>query len=144
MKTIYAKHLYYDKENLAVSERYPHFYPKDEETFIYVDEAVFNKTLSCPYGKIWIVKDGKPVLADDEEVQNSDEYKKYVKDNKICEYQAYLDSTDYVIAKLNELKLEDDGEFEKAKAEYKEVLAKRKEARNKINELEGNSERSNK
>lgn len=144
MKTIYAKHLYYDKENLAVSERYPHFYPKDVETFIYVDEAVFNKTLSCPYGKIWIVKDGKPVLADDEEVQNSDEYKQYVKNNKICEYQAYLDSTDYVIAKLNELKLEDDGEFEKAKAEYKEVLAKRKEARNKINELEGASERSNK
>lgn len=136
--------LYYDKENLAVSERYPHFYPKDGETFINVDEAVFNKTLSCPYGKIWIVKDGKPVMADDEEVQNSDEYKQYVKNNQICKYKAYLSSTDYVIAKLNELKLEDDGEFEKAKAEYKDVLAKRKEARNKINELEGASERGNK
>ena len=136
------KKLYYDKENLAVSERYPHFYHKDEETFINVEESVFNKTLSCPYGKIWIVKDGEPVLVDDVEVQNSDEYKQYVKNNQICEYRAYLDSTDYVIAKLNELKLEDDGEFEKAKEEYKEVLAKRKEARNKINELEGASERN--
>ena len=78
------KKLYYDKENLAVSERYPHFYPKDEETFINVEESVFNKTLSCLYGKIWIVKDGKPVLVDDEEVQNSDEYKQYVKNNQIC------------------------------------------------------------
>ena len=138
------KKLYYDKENLAVSERYPHFYPKDEETFINVEESVFNKTLSCLYGKIWIVKDGKPVLADDEEVQNSDEYKTYVKNNQICEYRAYLDSTDYVIAKLNELKLEDEAEFEKSKIEYKDILAKRKEARNKINELEGASERSNK
>lgn len=138
------KKLYYDKENLAVSERYPHFYPKDEETFINVEESVFNKTLSCLYGKIWIVKDGKPVLVDDEEVQNSDEYKQYVKNNQICEYRAYLDSTDYVIAKLNELKLEDETEYEKAKAEYKEIIAKRKEARNKINELEGASERSKK
>lgn len=138
------KKLYYDKENLAVSERYPHFYPKDDETFVNVEEPVFNKTLSCPYGKIWIVKNGEPVIVDDVEVQNSDEYKQYVKNNQICEYRAYLDSTDYVISKLNELKLEDDGEFEKAKEEYKEVLAKRKEARNKINELEGASERSNK
>lgn len=130
------KKLYYDKENLAVSERYPHFYPKDEETFINVEESVFNKTLSCLYGKIWIVKDGEPVLVDDEEVQNSDEYKQYVKNNQICEYRAYLDSTDYVIAKLNELKLEDEAEFEKAKIEYKDILAKRKEARAKINQLE--------
>ena len=90
------------------------------------------------------MKDGKPVLADDEEVQNSDEYKQYVKNNQICEYRSYLDSTDYVIAKLNELKLEDDVEFEKAKEEYKDILAKRKEARNKINELEGASESINK
>ena len=48
----------------------------------------------------------------------------------------YLDSTDYVIAKLNELKLEDEAEFEKAKIEYKDILAKRKEARAKINQLE--------
>lgn len=48
----------------------------------------------------------------------------------------FLDSTDYVISKLNELKLEDDLEYEKAKSEYAEVLAKRKKARARINELE--------
>ena len=129
---------------MAVSGRYPHFYPANDSDFLDVDDETYEKTFSCEYGKIWIVKDGKPVLADDEEVQNSDEYKQYVKNNQICEYRSYLDSTDYVIAKLNELKLEDDGEYEKAKEEYKDILAKRKEARNKINELEGASESINK
>ena len=136
------KKIFFDKSTMAVSGRYPHFYPANDSDFLDVDDETYEKTFSCEYGKIWIVKDGKPVLVDDVEVQNSDEYKKYVKNNQICEYRAYLDSTDYVISKLNELKLEDDGEFEKAKLEYKDVLAKRKEARNKINELEGASERN--
>ena len=51
------------------------------------------------------------------------------------ELKKFLSSTDYVISKLNELKLEDDLEYEKAKSEYAEVLAKRKEARARINEL---------
>ena len=70
--------------------------------------------------------------------------KKFENNQEIEKLKSYLDSTDYVIAKLNELKLEDEVEFEKAKAEYKEVLDKRKEARNKINELEGASESINK
>ena len=70
--------------------------------------------------------------------------KKFESNQEIETLKSYLDSTDYVIAKLNELKLEDEAEFEKAKEEYKDVLAKRKEARNKINELEGTSDRSNK
>ena len=138
------KKIFFDKSTMAVSGRYPHFYPANDSDFLDVDDETYEKTFSCEYGKIWIVKDGKPVLADDEEVQNSDEYKQYVKNNQICEYRSYLDSTDYVIAKLNELKLEDDVEFEKAKEEYKDILAKRKEARNKINELEGASESINK
>ena len=62
--------------------------------------------------------------------------KKFESNKEIETLKSYLDSTDYVIAKLNELKLEDDGEYEKAKEEYKEVLAKRKEVRAKINQLE--------
>ena len=138
------KKIFFDKRTMAVSGRYPHFYPANDSDFLNVDDETYEKTFSCEYGKMWAVQDGKPVLVDDVEVQNSDEYKQYVKNNQICEYRAYLDSTDYVISKLNELKLEDDGEFEKAKEEYKEVLSKRKEARNKINELEGSSESSNK
>ena len=138
------KKIFFDKSTMAVSGRYPHFYPANDSDFLDVDDETYEKTFSCEYGKMWAVQDGKPVLVDDVEVQNSDEYKQYVKNNQICEYRAYLDSTDYVIAKLNELKLEDEVEFEKAKAEYKEVLDKRKEARNKINELEGASESINK
>ena len=70
--------------------------------------------------------------------------KKFESNQEIETLKSYLDSTDYIIAKLNELKLEDEVEFEKAKAEYKEVLDKRKEARNKINELEDSSERNKK
>lgn len=60
--------------------------------------------------------------------------------NEIISLKAYLASTDYVISKLNELKLEDDEEYEKEKVEYAEVLAKRKEARKRINELEAEEE----
>ena len=56
--------------------------------------------------------------------------------DEIMNLKNYLASTDYVISKLNELKLEDDEEYEKTKADYAEVLVKRKEARAKINELE--------
>lgn len=62
--------------------------------------------------------------------------KKFESNQEIETLKSYLDSTDYVIAKLNELKLEDEAEFEKAKTEYKDILAKRKEAREKINQLE--------
>ena len=62
--------------------------------------------------------------------------KKFESNQEIETLKSYLDSTDYVIAKLNELKLEDEAEFEKAKIEYKDILIKRKEARAKINQLE--------
>lgn len=68
---------------------------------------------------------------------NESEKQKVEKASQIMSYKSYLDSTDYVISKLNELKLEDEEEYEKAKEEYNDVLAKRKEARSKINELEG-------
>lgn len=96
--------------------------------------------LSChPTYSYFVYQDGNIV-----EKVHEDEKNKIDKADQIASCKKYLSSTDYVISKLNELKLEDDGEFEKAKEEYKEVLAKRKEARNKINELEGASERSNK
>ena len=54
----------------------------------------------------------------------------------INECRDYLNSTDYVISKLNELKLEDEDEYETEKAKYTEVLAKRKECRKTISELQ--------
>ena len=65
-----------------------------------------------------------------------DRIKAMKKWNEINALKSYLNDTDYVISKLNELKLEDDGEYESAKKEYADVLAKRKEARKRINEIE--------
>lgn len=89
--------------------------------------------ISChPTYSYFVYQDGKIV-----EKIHEDEKNKVDKENQIAYCKNYLSSTDYVISKLNELKLEDDGEYEKAKEEYKEVLAKRKEARERINKLGG-------
>lgn len=61
--------------------------------------------------------------------------KKSEADKEIAELKAYLASTDYVVAKLNELKLDDEAEYEKARTEYADVLARRKQSRARINEL---------
>ena len=66
---------------------------------------------------------------------------KALRDDEIRSLKEYLTSTDYVVSKLNELKLEDDEtEYVKAKTEYADVLKKRKEARARINELEAETE----
>ena len=133
--------IYYNKITGLLCNRYPTDIKIDENSaYIEVSEEIANTTYVCPCGKHWAVIDN--ILQQvDYETEESKQLKIY---NKIAKYKDYLSSTDYVIAKLNELKLEDEVEFEKAKAEYKEVLDKRKEARNKINELEGASESINK
>lgn len=88
--------------------------------------------LSChPTYSYFVYQDGSIV-----EKIREDEKNKVDKADQIASCKNYLSSTDYVITKLNELKLEDDGEYEKAKEEYKDILAKRKEARERINQLE--------
>lgn len=89
--------------------------------------------ISChPTYSYFVYQDGNIV-----EKIHEDEKNKVDKADKIASYKNYLSSTDYVIAKLNELKLEDETEFEKAKEEYEDILAKRKEARERINKLGG-------
>lgn len=56
------------------------------------------------------------------------------------ELERYLADTDYVVAKLNELRLDDEGEYEAEKAKYSDVLAKRKAARKRINEIDASAE----
>lgn len=88
--------------------------------------------ISChPTYSYFVYQDRKIV-----EKIHEDEKNKVDKANQIASCKNYLSSTDYVITKLNELKLEDEAEFEKAKIEYKDILVKRKEAREKINQLE--------
>lgn len=59
------------------------------------------------------------------------------KANKIAEYKKYLQDTDYIVLKMGECLADGNTEAVTAiKTEYAEQLAKRKEARDKINELE--------
>ena len=125
--------IYYNKITGLLCNRYPTDIKIDENSaYIEVSEEIANTTYVCPGGKHWAVIDDTLQQVDYE----TEESKQLKIDNEIAKYKDYLDSTDYVIAKLNELKLEDEAEFEKAKIEYKDVLAKRKEARAKINQLE--------
>lgn len=59
------------------------------------------------------------------------------KAKKIAEYKKYLQDTDYIVLKIGEYLADGNTEAVTAiKTEYSEQLAKRKEARDKINELE--------
>ena len=129
--------IYYDKETGYLCERYPKDIEVKENTpFIEVSEEEADKTYCVEYGKFWAVMDNKLVKVDDVEVINSQEYKNMLKENEIDSLKQYLTETDYVIAKLNEAKIEDEELFNSLKTEYSDILAKRKEARAKINVLE--------
>ena len=137
--------IYYDKETGYLCNRYPKDIEKtDASPFIEVDDKDYEETFTCPYGLFWAVKDRALKLVDDVETKATKEYKTMVLKNEITELQKYLTDTDYIITKLNEVKLEDDAEFEAMKAQYSEQLIKRKEARSKINELQKQLEEINK
>lgn len=128
--------IYYDKETGYLCNRYPKDIEVKKDTpFIEVSEEEANKTYSIVYGKFWAVKNGELCIVDDLEVINSDEYKNILKEQEIILLKQYLSDTDYVITKLNEAKIEDEELFNSLKTEYSDILAKRKEARTKINEL---------
>ena len=123
-------HCFYDEDTEGESLKMP-------SIELTIDE--WSKTLaSHPVGKTYFYKNGKLVLEDDPDVINTEEYKAEVKANEIATLKRYLSDTDYVISKLNELKLEDEAEYEAEKIKYADILKKRKEARVKINELQGN------
>lgn len=125
--------IYYRKKDGFLCNRYPTDI-QEKDAYIDVEDEEASKTYSVEGGKHWAVKKGKLT-----EVEYKDEeYLEHEETNQIAELKGYLSSTDYVISKLNELKLEDEAEYEMAREEYAGVLKKRKEARAKINELEGN------
>ena len=132
------KKVYYDKKTGYLCNRYPKDIEKtDDSPFIEVEDDIEEQTYAVEYGKFWKVVNGSLVIGDDIETQATQEYKDLVRSNEINEYRQYLNDTDYVITKLNEAKIEDEELFNSLKEKYVEVLTKRKEARAKINELEG-------
>lgn len=129
--------VYYDKETGYLCERYPKDIEVKEDTpFIELPDEEVEETYIVEYGKFWAIKDNKLVKVDDIELQATEKYKQEIKNNEIADLKRYLDNTDYVIAKLNEAKIEDEELFEELKVKYAEILTKRKHARARINELE--------
>lgn len=129
--------IYYDTETGFVCNRYPSCKPiKEDSPYIEVEDDEERKTYVVKTGYAWAVVNGKLAIVDDPNAQNSEAYKQMMKENQLAELKQYLADTDYVIAKLNEAKLEDEEEFNTLKEQYADILTKRKETRVRINELE--------
>lgn len=117
------------KRNYGASGQWCRSADQGDDEFQEMDDSLFEEGED---GGIYL----KSFLADPDQ-DYIDRIKSMKKWNEINTLKSYLSDTDYIISKLNELKLEDDEEeYEKTKSEYAEVLAKRKEARKRINELE--------
>lgn len=95
------------------------------------------KLSDCTYGNKKVYKDGEIIEVEDERTKSSKEYKELQTLIEIQRCKEYLASTDYVISKLNEAKIESEEEYQNLKEKYQETLVKRAEARKRINELGG-------
>lgn len=129
---------YYDTNTKRIEVRpfYDDYEEQDKPCVELTFEEWQEKLSSCSYGYMKAYIDGKIVEIEDPEVVNTTEYQNTFKEQEIDELKKYLSDTDYVITKLNEAKIEDENLFNSLKTEYSDILAKRKEARVRINELE--------
>ena len=117
------------------------FFDKHEKKYGDFIELTFEewqeKLSDCTYGNKKVYKDGEIIEVEDERTKSSKEYKELQTLIEIQRCKEYLASTDYVISKLNEAKIESEEEYQNLKEKYQETLAKRAEARKRINELGG-------
>lgn len=132
------KKFYYNPTTYEIERRA--FYDEVEDKDLPFIELTFEEweeklsSLSYGYKKVYLNGEIQEVL--DEKVINTIEYKNIQKEWEIKKLKRYLSDTDYIITKLNEAKIEDENLFNSLKTEYADILAKRKEARARINELE--------
>lgn len=132
------KKFYYNPTTYEIERRA--FYDEVEDKDLPFIELTFEEweeklsSLSYGYKKVYLNGEIQEVL--DEKVINTIEYKNIQKEWEIKKLKRYLSDTDYVITKLNEAKIEDEDLFNSLKTKYSDILAKRKEARARINELE--------
>ena len=117
------------------------FFDKQEKKYGDFIELTFEewqeKLSDCTYGNKKVYKDGEIIEVEDERTKSSKEYKELQTLIEIQRWKEYLASTDYVISKLNEAKIESEEEYQNLKEKYQETLVKRAEARKRINELGG-------
>ena len=132
------KKFYYNQEDGTIDVR-PFYDNAKKENKPYIEltyDEWEEKLASCDYGYKKAYINNEIVEIEDEAVINSDEYKAIMKAHEIKKLKRYLAETDYVVTKLNELKLVDTSAYKGELKRYKDVLDKRKEARAKINKEE--------
>ena len=119
--------MWYQK-NEPITNSYNYCTEKYDDSFVKMDDNLFSQGFDgCFYLKSFLENPDEFYLLRKQEQEIYD---------STWELKKYLNETDYVISKLNELKLEDEEEYESEKEKYSEVLAKRKEARNSVREME--------
>lgn len=121
---------------IKYSEVEEKFYQTDEngEQIYYTEKKRFADGLLDGYTQI--TKEEYEELTKPKE-PTAEEKAAQEKAKKIAEYKKYLENTDYIVLKMGEFLADGNAEEVTAiKTEYAEQLAKRKEARNKINEIE--------
>lgn len=129
---------YYNQEDGTIEVR-PFYDEVQEQNKPYIEitfEEWREKLAGCTYGYKKAYINNEIVEVEDEAVMNSDEYKAMMKAYEIKKLKRYLTETDYVVTKLNELKLVDPENYEIELTKYQDILNKRKEARIKINNEE--------
>ena len=132
------KKFYIDEEGvIEVTPFFDKQVNKNQEYIELTFEEWQEKLSTSTYGFKKVYKDGEIIEVEDENIRNSEEYKEIQKLIEIQRYKDYLASTDYVISKLNESKIESEEGYQNLKEKYQETLVKRAEARKRINELGG-------
>ena len=130
--------IFYDKITKKLCNRYPYDIKQSTDSgVIDVTDDEYQKTLCAPYGFYWAVNNGKLELLEDTEITSSSVYKIEQYNNEISDLKEYLTNTDFIVSKINEASvIDDEEEVANLKTKYADDLAKRKEARARINELE--------
>ena len=116
------------KKNNDISNAYIQCTDRYDDGFAEMDDGLFEEGFdTCLYLKTFLEN------PDEDYLQRK---KVWEAQNTINECRKYLNDTDYVVTKLNELRLDDGDGYQKALEQYRDVLAKRKECRTRINETE--------
>lgn len=136
--------IYYRLSDGYLCDRYPlDIFSKDladieKGTYICSTQEEYEETLSVDYGYTWAVIDNKLQVIPNETFQATDEYQHYLAEGQYATALHFLNDTDFIVAKINEAATINDDPEEVAalKEKYADQIAKRKEYRKLINELE--------
>lgn len=136
--------IYYRLSDGYLCDRYPSdIFSKDlaeneKGTYFCSTQDEYEETLSVDYGYTWAVIDNKLQVIPNKILQATEEYQHYLANCKHGTALHYLNDTDFIVAKINEAATVNDDPEEVAalKVRYADQIAKRKEYRKLINELE--------